>query len=131
MGTNYYWREHPCGSCGRTDELHVGKSSGGWSFGFQAYRHDPDDGIVSPAGIPVVSRADWRRVFTEKPGRLFDEYNREIPDPLGWLDEQEVPTPEQQRSERSWERMGSYWDPNDKDVWRDSEGFRFMAYEFS
>lgn len=131
MGTNFYWRETPCGSCGRADELHVGKSSGGWSFGFQAYRHDPDDGAISPVGFPVVSRADWRRVFTEKPGRLVDEYGRGVPDPLGWLDELRPPTPEEQRSEWSRERMGSFWYPNDKDVWRDPEGFRFSAYDFS
>ena len=34
MGTNYYWYpKPPCECCGNTfDEIHIGKSSGGWCF---------------------------------------------------------------------------------------------------
>ena len=32
MGTNYYIRENECIYCGRYDEIHLGKSSGGWQF---------------------------------------------------------------------------------------------------
>lgn len=131
MGTNFYWRETPCGSCGRYDKLHVGKNSGGWSFGFRGYPHNPDDGIISPVGYPVLSRADWRRVFTDKPGRLADEYGRDIPDPIDWLNTLTPPTLEQQRSEWSRERMGPFWDPTDIRDWRDPEDFRFASYEFS
>ncbi|GIM89701.1 hypothetical protein [Paractinoplanes toevensis] len=128
MGTNYYLREHPCGSCGRSDELHVGKSSGGWSFGFRGYRHDPDDDRYSPTGYPVLSRDDWRKVFTDKPGRLVDEYGREVENPIEWLDALQPPDLKQQRWEGS--NMGSYWRPDARD-WRDTEGFRFYDGDFS
>lgn len=66
MGTNYHWRDQPCGHCGHYEEIHVGKSSGGWSFGFRACPHrlwreeHPDWGYdpASPFGFPVMSRAD-------------------------------------------------------------------------
>lgn len=130
MGTNFYWHQTACPTCKRFDVLHVGKRSGGWSFGFRGYRHETED-AQSPTGFPVESRADWRKVFTEIPGRLVDEYGREEPDPLAWLDALEAPTLEQQRSEWSRERMGPFWQPDDPREWRDAEGFRFSNCEFS
>lgn len=38
MGTNYYARENECKHCNRYDDIHLGKSSGGWHFTFQ-YNH--------------------------------------------------------------------------------------------
>ncbi len=35
MGTNYYIKEDECESCGRYEEIHLGKSSAGWNFSFQ------------------------------------------------------------------------------------------------
>lgn len=128
MGTNFYLHEPPCPTCSRREVVHVGKSSAGWSFGFRGYRHDPDDGPVSPLGRPVRSRADWREVFADKEWQLIDEYDREVVDPLGWLAERQPPSVEQQ----GWERahMGAYWRPSEYD-WRDAEGFRFYGGEFS
>lgn len=139
MGTNFYWRDRPCGSCGRFDDIHVGKRSAGWSFGFRAYRHEllnpnhPAWGHshVSPFGVPIRSRADWRTVFTTRTGALFDEYGKQISDPVMWLDGLIPPTPVQQRSEDSWERRGTYAMIDEQREWRDVEGFRFYAGEFS
>ena len=43
MGTNYYIHTPPCAAacehCAASEELHLGKSSAGWRFGFQA---DPE-----------------------------------------------------------------------------------------
>jgi len=37
MGTNYYIHLNTCNLCGRSDpEIHLGKSSFGWSFALQA-----------------------------------------------------------------------------------------------
>lgn len=41
MGTNFYATEHclnPCAHCQRP-RLHIGKRSGGWTFGFEAHPH--------------------------------------------------------------------------------------------
>lgn len=124
MGTNYEWRETACPACHRGDSIHVGKSSGGWSFLFHGYRHDPDDGLVSPFGFTVESRADWRKVFTERPGVLVDEYGQVIDDPVRWVDELQPPDPRQRDREDDL-LFHSEPDP------RDAEGFRFALTDFS
>lgn len=119
MGTNYYLRIRACEPCGRYDEIHVGKS--GWLF--RAYPHrlmnpkHPDWGYdpASPFGYPIESLADWRKAIIH--GRLFDEYGREIDDPLAWLDGFRPPTDVAER-----------WSDGD---YLDSEGFQFSARPFS
>ena len=37
MGANYYWLKDACEKCGRGEEVHIGKSSGGWCFGLRVY----------------------------------------------------------------------------------------------
>lgn len=138
MGTNYYWRDQPCAHCHRYEEIHVGKNSGGWTFGFRAWPHrlldeeHPEWGHAetSPVGFAVFSRADWRRVFSERTGELFDEYGARIADPVAWLDALEVPDEEQQRKENSPAWTG-YVSGHDDRRSRDAEGFRFWAGEFS
>lgn len=141
MGTNYFWRDQPCGTCGRYDEVHVGKSSAGWSFMFRAHPHalmrdqqgdeQPEWGYdrESPFGFPVMSRADWRTVFAGRRGELWDEYGRRVDeDPTAWLDRLEPPLGEQ----IAWEEGNSHWPSYmEKTGWRDAEGFRFDDREFS
>lgn len=137
MGTNYYWRDRPCEHCGRHDEIHVGKSSAGWSLVFRAWPHRLDDpehpewghDPSSPFGLPVVSRADWRTVFTLRSGELWDEYGRKVDYPLAWLDALKPPTGEQRGREDG--NRGPMARPDPEREWRDSEGFRFYAGEFS
>lgn len=141
MGTNYYWHEAcagPCEHCG-LQPVHVGKSSAGWSFGFRAYKHEivddehPDWGyrFESPFGYPILSRADWRRVFTERTGELIDEYGQKVDHPLVWLDNLKPPDGGQRAKEWSREWMGPYWRLDADREWRDEDGFRFYAGEFS
>jgi len=73
MGTNYYHRTNVCSCCGRYDEHHIGKSSGGWTFGFHGEREkDPD---INPLGV-VVSFAEWKDRLKE--GKIFNEYGEEV-----------------------------------------------------
>lgn len=78
-----------------------------------------------------MSRADWRKVFTERSGRLFDEYDREETDPVGWLDGLQAPDAEQIANEDNPEWSGPYAHTLRDRQHRDVEGFRFSAYEFS
>ncbi len=134
MGTNYYWREQQCKSCKRYAEVHVGKSSAGWCFLFRIHEHrlmaedNPEWGYdpESPFGYPVLSRDDWRGVFTSRTGALFDEYGQEVTDPLAWLDGLEAPDAEQIRLEDA--RMRSW---HSEPYQRDPEGFRTQTREFS
>lgn len=137
MGTNYSLRRNICTCCGRYDEIHVGKKSWGWSFGFRAYRHEllnvdhPEWGHEpeSPLGFPVMSRADWRKVLTETPGELWDEYGEQVQgDPVAWLDEWEPPDAKQIATEEA----NTHWPPYmTRTGWRDPDGFRFDDREFS
>ena len=77
MGTNYYWRTTPakiCEACGHTEpakELHIGKSSAGWTFSFHAI---PDKDLTSWRQWSefLVEGALWKR------GAIFNEYDEEI-----------------------------------------------------
>jgi len=74
MGTNYYWRQqtHPgCEACGRKpeyDDLHIGKSSAGWTFSFHA-----------DEGRGLTSWRAWKEFLiqgeAEKRGEIVDEYD--------------------------------------------------------
>ena len=72
MGTNYYFTPShagPCEHCGRSDsseELHIGKSSGGWCFSLH---------IIPEKGINDLE--DWVKLFPT--GRIRDEYGQDIP----------------------------------------------------
>ena len=73
MGTNYYFHRNTCEHCKRSDEpVHIGKSSGGWTFSFQGFRSEDD-----PLGV-IKSEADWRRVIAESDGEIFDEYGARV-----------------------------------------------------
>ncbi len=129
MGTNFSWRQPPCTHCGRADsDLHVGKSSGGWSFLFRGYRHDPEDGARAPVGVAIVTRAGWRRVFETVPGWLVNEYGDTLDDPLAWLAGRQPPSPDQVRWEDD-QYSGPYGGGGDD--WRCPERFRFSPSEFS
>lgn len=128
MGTNYYYRINNCTSCGRFEDIHVGKRSGTW----RAYPHKlqdkdhPEWGYdpESPFGFEVMSREDWRRVFTEIKGELWTEYKELIPDALAWLDEQKpwTPTPDGLRYLNGDIQLGRGW--------LDANGFKFYSGEF-
>lgn len=126
MGTNFYWRFNICRHCDRYSEAHVGRSG----FTWQGYHHRPMDEEhpdwgyhpESPLGFPVVSVADWRKVFTEVPGELWDEYGRRIDIPLDWLDAIRPPDEESRRRKLQWWDDKQWWDP---------EGHHFLGCEFS
>lgn len=69
MGTNYYIREPikgVCEYCGGTngyEELHIGKSSGGWKFLFNPQMN---------------SFKDVQTILEKSPDKIFDEYGRKI-----------------------------------------------------
>lgn len=131
MGTNYYWRYAQCAACDRYDQVHIGKSSWGWSFGFHGFRNSDRDWQPEPFGCPVVSRADWIDVLKEHPGVLVNEYDEVIPDPLTWITALEPPTVDKIAWEDAQRHRPSWADPADDRDWRDAEGFRFYAGEFS
>ena len=63
MSTSYYHRTNICDCCSRYEERHIGDSSVGWEFQFQAYEE-------------IRSWKDWKKEL--RVGRIFDEYGREM-----------------------------------------------------
>jgi hypothetical protein len=87
MGTNYYWYpEPPCQCCGREfDEIHIGKSSGGWCFSLH---------VIPESGIKDLG--DWVHLWHNDGSVIRNEYN-------------EIITPEEMYkkiTERSWNPSG-------------------------
>ena len=68
MGTNYYLMKGICPSCQRAhEELHIGKSSGGWCFSLHVM---PEEGIRD---LP-----DWLQLFNEDGAKIRNEYGEDI-----------------------------------------------------
>lgn len=71
MGTNYYWTPgkciNPCAHCSGADDIHIGKSSGGWCFSLHVY---PDDG--------VKTLSDWEERFWRDGSRIKNEYGEPV-----------------------------------------------------
>lgn len=88
MGTNYYLRYNQCTCCDRYDELHIGKSSGGWSFSFHAIEEYISMKDIDPkhllAGsddklLVIHSYKDWKKfinryVLELETAKIYDEY---------------------------------------------------------
>ena len=75
MGCNYYLRKNECKHCNRYDDIHIGKSSAGWTFSFRGYKdYDyKDNGFDNP----VISWKDWKEIL-RKEDNIYDEYNQKI-----------------------------------------------------
>ena len=78
MGTNYYWKWNPCSCCGLSkEELHIGKSSGGWAFSLHVA--NPEKLWEKEQGLPETL-AGWIALFTanDDAGGIYDEYGYKI-----------------------------------------------------
>ena len=65
MGTNYYARTKICKCCNRFDEVHIGKSSGGWTFSFQATEQ-------------IKSYPQWIAFLKLDGVEIWNEYNEKV-----------------------------------------------------
>jgi len=68
MGTNYYARYSICECCGRFDEIHIGKSSAGWTFSFQAQEDE----------VTIKSYKEWLKFLSGKEITIYDGYGDEV-----------------------------------------------------
>jgi hypothetical protein len=151
MGTNYYFKAK-AGELAQCGEIHIGKSSGGWAFSFQAYEEEGGERELATSyqgalrvkvTIPrlvIKSWAEWQAFLHATAGVIVDEYGSEIS-----LDEFE----ELVRSlspGQTWgeggprllnhvdhlvENQHRYGKVDPKRDWKDAQGFSFCAAEFS
>ena len=119
MGTNYYHRFNICDHCGRYDERHIGKASGGWTFSFQGY-HATED------WRGIHSLEDWKDLFSDPTTKIFDEYGDEI----SVLDFLAIVANHRgcERNHTIEARKHPGWPQDD---WLDPEGHSFSGGEFS
>lgn len=142
MGTNYYWHEKPpCPTCQRPFEgLHIGKSSGGWTFGFQGTTE-------------IRSYKDWLAKLETPNSFIICEYNRVVPledfkklveECLLWKGQPALnlarmatrPRSERNNAEleycRTYPHSALFTGRTSLDEnWLDPEGHSFSGYEFS
>jgi len=72
MGTNYYATCNRCPHCGRTDDrLHIGKSSAGWTFTFQAVPAGE-----SWDGKRIASYGRWLEVLAQPGVEIRDQHGK-------------------------------------------------------
>ena len=74
MGTNYYAETKKCSLCGRSEKIHIGKSSAGWRFLFRGYGSPHDDGSD---GLPK-DVTGWHVFLGRSDVRIVDEYEHEV-----------------------------------------------------
>lgn len=116
MGTNFYLHRAPCESacehCDYDPTLHVGKRSGGWTFGFRGY---PELGLTSWKA--------WRTLINQA-GGVEDEYGQTYSATqfIKEVDETRKPWGERKVTPR---RRGHQWGGR-----VDDEGWDFTDSEF-
>ena len=106
MGTNYYYKPNPCPTCGHGKEIHIGKSSGGWTFSFHGT-------------YTIKAYSDWVSLFRSG-GVIVDEYgsNKTIDEFCNLV---------ASKSREKQNHAKVY--PNDR-CWLDEAGNGFCAGEF-
>jgi len=119
MGTNYYFilpENKKCPYCGHqelNDEIHIGKSSAGWEFGF----HGTDK---------IRSYNDWLKFFGQnRYGTIKNEYNQE----LSISDFRKVV--EERTGYQDYGLKNHTTEYPSENNWNDDEGYSFSSYEFS
>lgn len=105
MSVNYYLVINYCKECGRADRKHIGKLTNGCSFTFREYEG-------------IKSYKDWLTKFDETNNcQIVDEYDKTIPT----FKFKELIKNSQAKTNYFFE----------EDTFKDSEGFVFLANEFS
>ena len=118
MGTNYYADDDAtCNNPAHVERLHVGKSSGGWKFGFHGIpTHEP----------ALTSWAAWREFLTGR--TIWDEYGRALTldEFADVVEKRYTPTGRKAPLCRARENAQNEWHRD----YHDDEGFDFYDGEF-
>ena len=130
MSTNFYAVKrcpNPCAHCQPT-QLHIGKRSGGWTFGFEAHPHWVDAG---PDDIVLESRSQWREYLRRPNIVIEDEYGIEYtPDEFdAMVDATREPWGPDGIQPRTHSDLDN-WGNRDARQFRDPEGWDFWRGDF-
>lgn len=79
MGTNYFVELNKCDCCNRSNKIHIGKSSFGWSFTFRGYdgqygyiTDSNENDVEVPTDLQLKSWKQWKEYLKDK--LIVDEY---------------------------------------------------------
>lgn len=129
MGTNYYFQYHT--ETGRAKDLHIGKNSYGWEFGFRGYKGEWED-------REIKSFADWKNLFKEREGQIFDEYDQPISvkELLALIESSSMGKRKDDASIKKPLNHTIYCREHhpehaERDCWLDEDGWSFCGTEFS
>ncbi len=118
MGTNYYVEKNKCDCCGRSDrEYHIGKSSIGWCFCFQAY-----------PWIKLSTWKDWKEFLLDQ--NIIDEYGHRVgyDEFVAMVEGFKSPKNNKYQHNVESKKSGNY---NTEYDWDDDDGYPFTTREFS
>ncbi len=143
MGTNYYLQKVNQ-ETGRTKDIHICKTSGGWTPSMRGYRRDLYYGDDSWHDDPKIeSWRDWKWFLlkeTKKGGIIFDEYDdaislknffkkiKEWQDPV-WRSG--LPKKNHAEEALKGEFSNGVTDSHAASCWVDDDGYSFHDGEFS
>lgn len=115
MGINYYQEKNICQCCKRYDRQHIGKSSVGWQFVFQAYNTDKKQ---------IKSFKDWKKELQD--GVIVNDFGQIVPleDFLSMVESKKS----ESNNQYDWLVKHNRYLDND---WKDKEGYAFSLSEFS
>ena len=124
MSTNFYATatcEHPCAHC-QPDGIHIGKRSGGWTFGFEAH----DD-------LGLATRKAWQAHLRQPGVAITDEYGQQYaPDEFDALvDKTREPWGPNKIEPARRDGWNDWLREYDDRHYRDAEGWDFWRGEFS
>ena len=124
MSTNFYATatcEHPCAHC-QPDGIHIGKRSGGWTFGFEAH----DD-------LGLTTRKAWQAHLRQPGVAIIDEYGqRYTPDEFDALvDRTREPWGTNKIEPARRDGWNDWLREYDDRHYRDAEGWDFWRGEFT
>lgn len=134
MGTNYYLHQNICPHCERPERvLHIGKSSGGWTFSFRGYRDEYEP-------VRVTTFADWKDLLKQPNSKIYDEYGQ-TETVEGFLElvkskqtakynGSDLMIRANRGDREAQEACGPFWRDPDGKHWLDPEGHSFSEGEF-
>lgn len=119
MGTNYHLYAGICECCGKADAVyHIGKSSAGWIFLFQAYEFEEG------AQPEIKTIEDWKVLLFNEHYKIYDEYDRE----WGVNDFWDL-VQNKQKDETNRSHVACY--KIEGEEWKDDQGYDFSLRRFS
>lgn len=126
MGMNYYFHYNVCGHCGRSDKIHIGKSSYGWTFSFRGYKfHDKVPDIKSYKDWlnfiePNLKLSKDCQIENEEGEIVSLEYFKKM------IIDKSTESNNHTLNARQWHQEHA-----SRDCWLDDEGHSFCRSEFS